>query len=117
MEFINSYGTQWNNGGFFQIGDLDFFKKYHFFEIYRDLSNLNDEEEKKWKDYNQNLVKEELNKEGLFNYKIECPNCKQISKAKEFNGTFYKEECPLCNFSFVPNIGHLAKTLYLKQNN
>ena len=91
MEFINSYGTQWNNGGFFQIGDLDFFEKYHFFEVYRDLSNLNDEEEKKWKDYNQNLVKEELNKEGLFNYKLNDLIVNKFQKLKNLMVLFIKQ--------------------------
>ena len=110
MEFINSSSL-----GFFKIGDLSIFKKYRFYDIYWDLSDLTDEDKKNWEERNQELIKDNLYKEGLFNYKIECPNCKRISEAKQFNGTFYKAICPLCDFSFVPNIEQLAKTLYLKQ--
>ena len=111
MEFINSSDSL----GFFKIGDLSIFKKYRFYDIYWDLSDLTDEDKKNWEERNQELIKDNLYKEGLFNYKIECPNCKRISEAKQFNGTFYKAICPLCDFSFVPNIEQLAKTLYLKQ--
>ena len=111
MEFINSSKSL----GFFKIGDLSIFKRCHFYDIYWDLSDLTEEDKKNWEERNQELVKDNLYKEGLFNYKIQCPNCKKISEAKQFNGNFYKAICPLCNFSFVPNIEQLAKTLYLKQ--
>ena len=116
LEFINSWGINWNNGGFFRVGDLKFFQNVRFFDVFWFLSDLTDQDKKNWEQRNQQIIKDNLSRYKLFNYKIECPKCKQIIEAEKFKGTFYKAECPLCGFKFVPNIEQLAKTLYIKQN-
>ena len=116
LEFINSWGKDWNNGGFFRVGDLKFFQEIHFYDVFWYITDLTEQDIKNWESRNQEVVKEGLSNHNIFNYKILCPNCKQISEASKFRGTFYKAECPLCNFAFVPSIEQLAKTLYLKQS-
>ena len=116
LEFINSWGTGWNNGGFFRVGDLKFFENIHFYDVFWNISDLTEQDKKNWESRNQEFIKDNLYKRNIFNYKIKCPNCKQISEAKNFKGNFYKAECPSCSFKFVPNIEQLAKTLYIKQN-
>lgn len=116
LEFINSWGKHWNNGGFFRVGDLKFFQNVHFYDVFWYITDLTEQDKKNWESRNQEVIKEGLSNLNIFNYKILCPNCKKISEASKFKGTFYKAECPLCNFSFVPSIEQLAKTLYLKQS-
>ena len=116
LEFINSWGKNWNNGGFFRVGDLRFFQNVHFYDVFWYITDLTEQDKKNWESRNQEVIKEGLSYHNIFNYKILCPNCKQISEASKFRGTFYKAECPLCYFSFVPSIEQLAKTLYLKQS-
>ena len=116
LEFINSWGINWNKGGFFRVGDLKFFQKIRFFDVFWYLSDLTEQDKKNWESRNQQVIKDNLSRYKLFNYKIECPKCKQIIEAEKFKGTFYEAECPLCGFKFVPNIEQLAKTLYIKQN-
>ena len=116
LEFINSWGKNWNNGGFFRVGDLRFFQNIHFYDIFWYITDLTEQDKKNWESRNQEVIKEGLSYHNIFNYKIQCPNCKQISEASKFRGTFYKAICPLCNFAFVPSIEQLAKTLYLKQS-
>lgn len=116
LEFINSWGINWNNGGFFRVGYLKFFQKVRFFDVFWFLSDLTEQDKKNWESRNQQIIKDNLSRYKLFNYKIQCPKCNGITKAEKFTGTFYKAKCPLCSQTFVPNIEQLAKTLYIKQN-
>ena len=116
LEFINSMGTNWNIGGFFRVGDLTFFKNVRFYDVYWDLSDLTEQDKQNWESRNQQVIKDNLSRYKLFNYKIKCPKCNGITEAEKYKGTFYKAECPLCSGTFVPSIEQLAKTLYIKNN-
>ena len=115
MEFLNSWGSNWNKNGFFKIGDLKIFQSYKFYDVFWYESDLTLEDKKNWENRNIELIQNNLSKELLFNYPVKCPHCNQISKASQFNGNLAIAVCPLCQKQFVPNIEQLSKTLYLKQ--
>ena len=114
LKFLNSYGEDWGDGGFFRIENSNVFATMKFFVIYWDRTDLNEIEKNKMAqkdssiDYfnNYDKIKE------LYKDKSKCEICGKESKNYEFKGTLKKVECPKCHKFFEPKDEKLKTKIY-----
>ncbi len=117
LTFMNSWGTDWGNSGFFSIKDSDVLNGVEYFDV----------------DWKNNLTTKE--KEALANYKRDllarngkivsnipldlhrvpfiCPICNKESNVFEFSGHINEAKCPKCNNNFKPTLSQLMQSLYI----
>ncbi|CAB3993004.1 Hypothetical predicted protein [Paramuricea clavata] len=114
LTFMNSWGEEWANNGFFRVKNADVLgDQLEFFDV-DDLS----EGEKEHCHQHGSEVATKLMKslKGLQKAEYICPECQQTSLVTEFTGTLSKVQCPKClrEFSTSANAGNiLALNVYL----
>lgn len=114
LKFLNSYGGDWGDGGFFRIDKSDVFEEMKFFVIYWDRKNLNDIEKNKnaQKDLSIDYFKNFEKIKEIYKDKSKCELCGQESNNYEFKGTLTKVECPKCHKFFEPKDEKLKAKIY-----
>ena len=114
LKFLNSWGEDWGDGGFFRIDHSNVFATMKFFVLYWDRTDINEIEKNKMAqkdlsiDYfnNYDKIKE------IYKDKSKCEICGQESKNYEFKGTLKKVECPKCHKFFEPKDEKLKTKIY-----
>ena len=114
LRFLNSYGSNWGDNGFFRIENSKVLEDMTFYEIYIDENNKNKLNEKRG--HNPNIyIKYFENRDNLielYNKKIECPICRNKSKNSYYTGNLKRAKCPKCKKEFEPKERELKIKLY-----
>ena len=116
LKFLNSWGENWGDSGFFKIDNSKIFKTMKFYKIYWDQADLNlneiEKNKKARKDLSINYFKNYDKIKDLYNDKSKCELCGQESNNYEFKGTLKKVKCPKCHRSFEPKEAKLKSKIY-----
>ena len=102
LRFMNSWGTEWGDGGFFKIENSETLREMSFIKIYVDKKRLLTKERnyaalhggKKAATFLKNL-------QGLKRSQHTCPFCERSSRVSEFKGVMFHGRCPKCNKKFT----------------
>ena len=115
LVFMNSWGQDWADGGFFRVKDAQVLQDMTFFDIFWTEEDLTPTEKKANKDKafaKAQELHETLPSVGELPF--QCPECKKISRVSDYNGHFLLAECPKCRSKFKPKYEDLVKVLYLR---
>ncbi len=113
--FMNSWGQEWGDGGFFKVKDASVLDRMIFYDVYWTLDDLKQSEKDA---YRIEAIKKAKNLATSFpsinSLPFECPRCRRISSVKEFKGDLIEANCPKCEHKFRPTNDDLVKSLYLR---
>ena len=115
LEFMNFWGQDWANGGFFRVKDAQVFQDMTFFDIFWENDDLTPKERNAYKAKalaNAQKLHETFPSVGELLF--QCPLCKKNSRVNDYNGHFLLAECPKCWRQFKPTYEDLGKVLYLR---
>ena len=114
LKFMNSWGQNWGDGGFFRIKDAKVLPCMEFYDV---CCNILDSEIETFKMRNACEVTEYLKDiESISQQIYRCPKCHRTSKIKDYTGHLLKACCPLCHQSFEPAGEGIMKSLYLAED-
>ena len=115
LVFMNSWGQDWADGGFFRVKDASVLNNMKFFDVYWIKKDLTQGEKKAYEvralEKAEQLHKQYPSVDDLI---FQCPLCNQNSRVGSYEGNFLEAKCPRCKDIFKPKNEDLAKTLYLK---
>eukprot|EP01083_Nonionella_stella_P100328 282830_1 len=117
LVFMNSWGTDWADNGFFRIQNTDVLRKMRFFDVYWTLDDLSDDQKSVYHEYckDKTDLLVAYVPASCYQASYECPLCNEHSKINEYSGHFLKAKCPKCEASFKPNAIGLVRSLYDSQ--
>ena len=117
LTFMNSWGANWANGGFFSVENTEVLGGMTFYDVYWEKGDLSEKEQESYKKSEREAAAKLIKSlKGLESAKYICPECQQESLVTEFTGTLSKAQCPkcFCEFSTNDNDGNrLALNIYL----
>ena len=120
LTFMNSYGVEWANKGFFRVENAEVLgNQLEFFDVYWKVDELSDKEKERYRKHGSELARKLIELlEGLEFAEYTCAktDCQGVSLVTEFTGTLSKVRCPKCfgEFSANDNAGNiLALNIYL----
>ena len=117
LTFMNSWGANWADGGFFSVENTEVFERMKFYDVYWDLDDLTEEEKESYKKSKREVAAKLIKSlKGLQSGTYMCPKCEQESLVTKFTGTLSEVQCPKCyrEFSTNDNDGNrLALNIYL----
>ena len=118
LTFMNSYGVEWANNGFFRVEIAEVLgNQLEFFDVYWKVVELSDKEKERYRKSDSEAATKLFELlEGLKQAKYKYPECRQESLVTEFSGNLSKVRCPKCpcEFSTNDNAGNiLALNIYL----
>lgn len=115
LTFMNSWGQEFADGGFFRVKDQSALNETIFFDIYWTEDDLKPCEkeayERKCTERAQELSRTFPSIQDLPH---ECPVCKKISKVGMFSGHVLEAECPECHQKFKPTYENILQSLYIR---
>jgi hypothetical protein len=120
LTFMNSWGQDWNNGGFFTIDHASTLgicgEPVRFYDIYWTIDDLTNEEEASWKELEKNAGNKIIGAlpQSFHNLPVRCERCKQSAPAKDYDGKWYEARCRKCGEAFTPTVWALIRSLYEK---
>ena len=115
LTFMNSYGTEFADGGFFRVENEMVLNKTQFYDVYWTEEDLTESEKAEYKKACIENVKDLAEAlPSVYELPHACPSCHKISKAGEFLGHVLEAKCPKCRYTFVPTNAALTESLYLK---
>ena len=115
LTFMNSWGTDFADEGFFRVEDSSVLRDMFFYDVYWEKKDLT------W--IERVFFKMEGTRRGselvqtfpsLQDLPYQCPECKRISKVVEYYGNLLVAGCPKCHKNFVPKNEHLLESLYIR---
>lgn len=115
--FMNSWGVNWADGGFFKVKDHKVLS-LQFFDVFWTEDQLLSEEKEAYKIYcqkeSQKIVDQMPLNAKTLPYK--CPNCQKESCIDQFDGNFLDAICPKCKKNFSPTLKELMLNLYFRDH-
>ena len=115
LTFMNSWGTDWADGGFFRVKDQWVLNKTEFYDVYWTEDDLTDSEKEAFKIEGARRAKEAMEEfPSLKDLVYNCPKCKSGSKIVEFSGNVLEAKCPKCRRQFKPTTEDLLQSLYYR---
>ena len=113
LTFMNSWGTDFADGGFFRIKDQSVLHDFNFYDVYWEIDDLTNQEKQAFKEEGARRGKELLQTfTSLNNLLVECPKCNKNSKVVDYSGNLLEARCPKCNKKFKPKNKHILRSLY-----
>ena len=114
LTFINSWGTEFADKGFFRVADHSVLREMHFYDVYWTEDDLKESEKQAYKEKCTADAKKLLEKfPSLKDLPFKCPVCKKISKVVEYCGSLLVATCPKCDQTFIPKNRDLLESLYI----
>ena len=116
LVFMNSWGQEWGDEGFFRVKDGQVLDSIAFYDVYWTLNDLKQCEKDAYQ--RKALIRtEELRRNfpSIDDLIAECPLCRRRSRVKDFEGSLLKAICPSCWREFKPTNEDLVKSLYIRQ--
>lgn len=118
LTFINSWGQEFADGGFFRVKDQSVLNDTKFYDVYWTLNDLKQSEIETYKREGIKRSKELLQKySSVGDLFYQCPKCNQRSRVGEFLGHILEAECPKCHQKFKPTIKEIMQSLYTQAHN
>ena len=118
LTFMNSWGTDWADGGFFRVKDQSVLNEMEFYDVYWTEDDLTDSEKQAYKIEGTRKAKQILEEfPSLKDVYVQCPKCKRDSKVDEFSGNLLEAECPKCHQKFKPTARDILQSLYFRNMN
>ena len=118
LKFMNSWGQNWGDEGFFYIQDADVFSKMKFYDIYWDEEDLYPSEREAFKKRGVDEAKKLSQTFYSINeLDFKCPVCQKVSKVGEYSGSLLLAKCPKCQKSFKPDNKAVKQSLYISSRN
>ena len=99
LKFLNSYGTEWGDNGYFRIKDHNSLRKMEFFDIYWEKKDLSKEEKDKYEKEYKLFIKQasyylsqpDLNIKNDLEKEVKCPKCSQKLNIDNFELILYQK--------------------------
>ena len=116
LRFLNSWGEDFGDHGFFAIDNPDTLRNMSFYEVYIDEKDLTKNERNKHEKFKKELSVKYFN--NLDNYnklceeKVICPYCGKNIKIKDFKGNFDTVQCPKCYKSYETKDEKIIQKLF-----
>lgn len=112
--FMNSWGVNWADGGFFKIKDESVLRNISFYDVYWIESELKPREINAYEAKKKEAAANFLNglPSGVKELPYECPKCHVSSRAVDFIGNLIEATCPKCNQRFTPTVVGLVLNSY-----
>ena len=118
LTFMNSWGSNWADGGFFRVKDQSVLNKTEFYDVYWTEDNLTDSEKEAFKIESSRKAKEMMETfPSLKEIVYQCPKCNCGSKVIEYSGNLLEAECPKCHQVFKPTNESILESLYTQNMN
>ena len=115
LTFMNSWGTDFADEGFFRVEDSLVLRDMFFYDVYWEPEDLTLEENQAFKMEGTRSGQELLQTfPSLQDLPYKCPECKKISKVVEYYGNLLVAKCPQCHENFVPKNEQLLESLYIR---
>ena len=115
LTFMNSWGTDFADEGFFRVEDSSVLRDMLFYDVYWEMEDLTPKEKLAFEMEGTRRGKELLQTfPSLQDLPYKCPECKRISKVVEYYGNMLVAECPKCHKQFVPTNEQLLESLYIR---
>ena len=113
LTFMNSWGQNFADGGFFRIKDSAVLNNMTFFDVYWTKDDLTPSEERAYQEECTKRAKELLQEfPSIKDLQHACPICKRRSKVGDFLGHILEAECPECHQRFTPDNKDIMQSLY-----
>ena len=114
LVFMNSWGQNFGDGGFFRVRDEKVLHNMVFFDIYWEEEDLTSSEKRAFESKGVDEWKEYLKKfKSIQKLSYSCPHCNTESKVEEFTGHHLEAKCPKCFNTFKPDGSGILESLYL----
>ena len=99
LKFLNSYGTEWGDNGYFRIKDHNSLRKMEFFDIYWEKKDLSKEEKDKYEKEYKLFIKQasyylsqpDLNIKNDLEKEVKCQKCSQKLNIDNFELILYQK--------------------------
>ena len=113
LTFMNSWGQDFADGGFFRVKDQTVLNDMRFFDVYWTLNDLTPGEKQAYEREGARRGQELLETfPSLQSLSYECPKCNQNSKLGEYSGHLLQAKCPKCHQKFQPTNEGILQSLY-----
>jgi len=114
LMFMNSWGDEWGDRGFFRIKNAEVLPKMRFFDVYWEEYDLLPSEIQAFKQEGTDVAKNiSQDLTSVYNLDYKCPKCDGISKVKDYIGDLLEAKCPICHMEFEPDHVGIMQSLYL----
>ena len=118
LTFMNSWGQEWADGGFFRVEDKNVLNNMKFYDVYWTLDDLKESEIKAYEREGIKRAQELLRVfPSVHDLSYECPKCNNESKVGEFSGHILEAKCPKCHQKFKPTNKDILQSLYSRSHN
>ena len=115
LTFMNSWGKEFANGGFFNVQKEEVLHNMKFYDVYWLESDLTPNEKRAYgREYSKKCREIAQKYPSILNLHFNCPKCHVMSLMKEFIGHILEAECPKCHRSFIPTNEQFMQCLYIK---
>lgn len=113
LTFLNSWGKDFADRGYFRVEDKDVLNETQFFDIYWTENDLTDGEKEAYEREGAKKC-QELSQAfpSILDLNYACPKCNKESKVGEFSGNILEAECPKCHGRFKPTNKGVLESLY-----
>ena len=113
LTFMNSWGTDFANKGFFKVKDQNVLNNTTFFDVYWTEDDLTESEKEAFKREGTKRAQEiQETFPSIQELFYECPICHQISMVGGFTGHILEAKCPKCHKKFKPTNKDILRCLY-----
>ena len=113
LTFMNSWDTDWGDGGFFRVKDQTVLQNTTFFDVYWNEDELKPSEIQAYEKECTERAKELLHTfPSIQELRHKCPKCSQWSKVDEYFGHILEAKCPRCHEKFKPTNEEILQSLY-----
>ena len=116
LTFMNSWGEDFANGGFFTLENEHVFSNtITFYDVNWLEADLKPSEKEAYKNECTERCKElGQNFPSVLDLPFICPNCNEESRIGDFSGHALNAKCPKCSQSFKPKNKELIESLYIQ---
>jgi hypothetical protein len=117
LRFMNSWGPDFADGGFFRVKDQAVLDNTTFYDVYWNESDLTESEKKAYEENCAKKLKEYAHDlPSIQEVPYKCPKCEKTSNVAEFLGDISKAQCPECKQTFKPTNTEMLQSLYARAN-